>query len=270
MCGKKGFTLIELLVVIAIIALLMSILLPSLSRVRNQAKSVMCLMNLKQWTNLYALYQTDNHGSFHPEHHSGNEWMSALRGYYDNSGDIRCCPTAMKPHSEGGKNPFAAWGIYASGNPQVTEGDYGSYGANMWLENYDEVDVSADPGAYEYFGRGLYWKTVDNCGKYASQIPMILDAASAGGIPDARPGSGVAWPMTPPEFDGDTSGGMGTFVMNRHNGNLNSSFVDGSVRKVGIKELWKLKWHKQFRTNYWYDFYADIGWPDWMKDFKDY
>ena len=43
---KKAFTLIELLVVIAIIALLMAILVPTLSRVRKQAKAVGCQSNL--------------------------------------------------------------------------------------------------------------------------------------------------------------------------------------------------------------------------------
>lgn len=65
MCKRKGFTLIELLVVIATIALLMAILMPSLNRVKKQAKSVSCQGQLKKWSLIFAMYTNDNEGYFH-------------------------------------------------------------------------------------------------------------------------------------------------------------------------------------------------------------
>jgi prepilin-type N-terminal cleavage/methylation domain-containing protein len=60
----KGFTLMELLVVIAIIALLMAILLPTLQRVRNQTRAVVCQSNLRQWGTLWATSVSENDGYF--------------------------------------------------------------------------------------------------------------------------------------------------------------------------------------------------------------
>lgn len=56
----NGFTLIELLVVISIISMLMSILLPGLSRAREAGKRIVCLSNLRQLTLAWNFYAEDN------------------------------------------------------------------------------------------------------------------------------------------------------------------------------------------------------------------
>ena len=61
---KTGFTLIELLVVIAIIALLLSILLPSLRKVKKQAQKTVCKSHLHSWGQVFHAYGGDNEDKF--------------------------------------------------------------------------------------------------------------------------------------------------------------------------------------------------------------
>jgi len=66
---------------------------------------------------------------------------------------------------------------------------------------------------------------------------------------------------------------MATFCMNRHGGYVNGLFLDWSARKVGLKELWTLKWNRLYNTSGRWTKAGGVqpeDWPQWMRTFKDY
>ena len=257
--GKKGFTLVELLVVISIIAMLLAVLLPSLNKARNMAKAVLCGSNLKQWGVICQLYAEDNGGKFigtrlgHTEH----SWVWVLRKYYQNMPEIRFCPVATKTSTPANnpKNPFAlnhlaAWGPYPDSTNTINE--YGSYGLNGWTYNLPASEINA------WYPAKDYWRTFTVT--QANNIPVMLDCSIREGSP--RDGSRA------PEYHGDFRMGyeweLARFCLDRHDGRVNCVFLDGTVRKVGLKELWTLKWHRNFDTKAG----PSRGWTPWMSKYR--
>ena len=238
---QTAFTLIELLVVIAVLALLVAILVPALQTARQRSRAVICLSNEKQWGNFFGLYLNDHKGKF-----SGlgfHKWMDLLDTYAEQAPKIYFCPSATLQRSEGGQDPFAAW---------EEDGRRGSYGTNYWVRD------EAFPYLPPQNPRDGWWQSVDEKG--ANRSPLLLDSAWPSGLP--------LYEDPPPEYDGQISyyaemKCMRYFCLDRHSGAVNGLFMDLSARKVPLKELWDLQWHRKWNPQQ----NPPPHWPDWMAEF---
>ena len=263
---RKGFTLIELLVVIAIIALLMAILMPALNRARRQAKDVVCRSNLGQWSLVFSLFANDHDSStisdppwppstgISPGTPGPESWICQLYRPYYKTKKLLLCPAAVKPDidsSEWGKKDWAwylyegrvelpeGFGFSAPPVPDSPPGAIGSYGINDWCYN-------GPPDADDTWGFALElcWRSFDVRG--AHNIPLFSDCLHIGSFPQHGD--------EPPELEDKpwtgTSVGMARVCIDRHEtGAINVLFMDFSVRPVDLKELWTLRWNREYDIN---------------------
>ena len=97
--SNNGFTLVELLVVIGVIALLISILLPTLGQARLSAQRAQSMSNLRQIGIALQMYTQDNKGGFPETTHglpAARSWVNTLRPYLANVDAVRICPADPK------------------------------------------------------------------------------------------------------------------------------------------------------------------------------
>jgi len=251
-------------VVISIVALLLAVLLPSVQRVRKQAKAVACLSNLRQWGVIFSMYVNENNDQLNWD--INTLWWRWSRDYSGDANDLLLCPAAKR--YEVNKNdpkwaPSASLGCGVGNtfSPWMATDDsrggtfYGSYGFNPWGYTINGTHILS----------GLLKGATESSHLYRvgrSRTPVHLDfpwwqAFNAG---------------SPPAYEGDISQGVSA-CMNRHDEAINGLFLDWSARKVGLKELWMLRWSLLYDTAGPWTKAGGVkpeDWPKWMRRFKDY
>jgi prepilin-type N-terminal cleavage/methylation domain-containing protein/prepilin-type processing-associated H-X9-DG protein len=285
MVRRKAFTLIELLVVIAIIALLLAIFTPALRKARKQTRAAACQVNLRQWGTALATIVEDNEGRFPRNDSTPREALTALwiltgrsieektngawqapRQYHPIRTKGMLCPEASRPADDsiatsvggaggwgiggttwgydirrGGTNWAWVFTLHAGPTPDEVRVSC-SYGFNGWLfqrpggsstprERFEAERSSQGPSSYTDFF------TL----RHTARVPVLLDCTDYSSSPSDED-------LPPPTENSGASGPMEHFYMDRHSGHINGLFFDWSVRKVGLKELWTLKWYEGFNT----------------------
>ena len=272
---QKGFTLIELLVVIAIIALLLAILTPSLSKAKRAARKMICASNLRQWGLVTELYLDGNDREWIAGAGSSkgwtkdssrpkqlNNWCHLLLPYYDDFSILHCPST--KPRQKEITNNEASF-------------DYTFVCENETIFNTDGSEMTVTPVSYGINNQTLvpvtttgepadslyphWFKGLDKI-RSKMNVPVFADCTARAGGPN--------YSDEPPQYQGEDDSTvepytnmMKRFALVRHTKGTNVLFADYSVRHTGIKSMWTLKWHADYKL------WKVPDWPEWMRSFED-
>lgn len=237
--NRAAFTLIEMLLVVTILAMLISILLPTMTKARDGVRTAACAATMRQLNDAFSAYLRDNQGrSFIYIGNVGqvsfdNFWMALLEKYSGKVDEFRVCPQASQKSETGWGTANLAWSghTHPDGYWIRSGGDFhwGSYALNGWLYN-----------GYNSNSLKLRIPTLDH-----SQTPAFADSVWVDGWPattDAAP----ADLKSPYSLTGPAPSQMGRFCVDRHNRAVNVAMLDGAVKLTRLGDLWKLKWSPSF------------------------
>ncbi len=242
MSMRRGFTLVELLVVMAIIALLMAVLLPTLGGVRTQARTAVCLSNMRALSLALQTYlhcNQDRFPSYGYKHGAASDphksWVHVMADEYGRTGgdihgqgssatlrgevrDVRRCPADGSLHfvqpRQVGTSAERVW--------RQT-----SYGSNFYLAADDALQIFKEE-RFERLGRiprpatTIYWVELAETGEFATADHIHAEK----------------WIYAP---GADWRAKAATEIaLARHSGRANYGFVDGHARTQRFEDTYAI------------------------------
>lgn len=272
-----AFTLVELLVTIAVIAILASLILPSLSSGKQKAQAIHCMGTQRQLALLFKSAIDDDGGAFA----GGIDFRnSAQQNFWATVwGDINrvpLCPAApirqdsslskISPTGaalyggafnaawrfRGSRGTFSSdrtWWFFVDPTQTIQKEKAGSYCANRWIAG-PQPALIGEPFGFEGDVKNSAITPVFGDGVIGT---MIWGTPTAGDLPPEDLATG----------DSTGRNGMGSFIIPRHGsrppriasmssskeklpGAIIVSFYDGHVELIPLERLWTLNWHKNY------------------------
>ncbi|MFI4911871.1 MAG: prepilin-type N-terminal cleavage/methylation domain-containing protein [Sedimentisphaeraceae bacterium JB056] len=262
---SEAFTLIELLVVISIIAILMSIMMPALSKAREQAQSVVCKTRQRDLGQMFMLYATDYDNQVVPTvklegeqlNDSYSRWPCRLGPYYDTdkkktsqtaeeyASIIHTLPILRCPSQEKYRKKYEV-GTEISGWR-------GTFGMNPFFRGIGENE---NPDTY----RKMNWRKFDQImrpqglpflaelsGDTAEWVPSAIRSSSFGGLmldfggPHFSAYDKAGWGKGPSDISAYRANGPAP----NHGKKSNYLFADGHAES---KEVWP--WSDNIGTDF--------------------
>ena len=225
--GRLGFTLIELLVVVSIIALLISILMPSLRRARAQAKTIVCRSNIRQ-VGMGALYYAhDYHDQLFPSAIDGGTEFPDIGGawarLYDADNNVE--PGLLYPYvyqmyavvecpTNGRRTTYSSSGPNMFGGDTALDFDYTMIGNTQGARTSGKTQMAylTKPEQYGIWALPPVSMTSNRVTKLQSLAIFVEEHTKF-------------WN----ESTDDGLWGNADQLAVRHNGGSNIAFLDGSV-----------------------------------------